>query len=421
MPNNNDTYFDNNCIVYLDEQYLDKETKVQINNMILHQAVSNPRIMPDCHAGNGCCVGFTCYITENISPHLIGGDIGCGVSAYKMPNEYMNKKKALQNINNVILEIPMGKNLHKTPIFQEEQLDCFFETTQNNALNFIEKYKSKFNVDITQYMPKYDIAWLKDRCNIFNTDYNKILNCIGTLGGCNHFIELDTNIENTEYYLVVHSGSRLFGKAVYSYWSQNNDNQEENEDEEKEFNKSHILTGVNAYLYFFDMLFAQQFAVINRNAMISQVLINLNLDFDSKNIVHSVHNFIDFEDLILRKGAIRAYKNEKCVIALNMKEGIIVADGLSNKDWNYSAPHGCGRVISRSVAIKATQNKDSLKFALKKYKEELGETICDTVSADTLAERPSVYRDYNIVLNSIKDRTVSNIKKYHTLIVAKGK
>lgn len=415
-----DTFFDNDCIVYLNEQFLDKETIIQIKNMIVHPSVKKSRIMPDCHAGNGCCVGFTCHITENISPHLIGGDIGCGVSVYKIPLDYMRKKKTLQNINNSILRIPMGKNLHKMPIFQEEQLDYFFKTTQNNAVKFIDKYKSNFGIDISEYMPKYDISWLKNRCKIFNADYGKILNCIGTLGGCNHFIELDTNEENTEYYLVVHSGSRLFGKAIYSYWAKI-DNNKDDEDEEKEFDGSHVLTGENAYLYFFDMLFAQQFAIVNRNAMISLIMADLNLEFDSENIISSVHNYIDFDDLILRKGAIRSYENEKCVIALNMRDGIIIADGMSNEDWNYSAPHGCGRVVSRSVATKAIQNKDSLKFALKKYREELSEVICDTISADTLAERPSVYRNYEIVLNSIKDRTVANICKYHTLIVAKGK
>lgn len=411
------TLYDNNCVVYLDKQHIDKETDVQIKKMISHVSVENPRIMPDCHAGNGCCIGFTCHLTKYVSPHLIGGDIGCGVSAYKINAAYMNKKKALDNINNAILEIPMGKNLHKTPIIQEKQFDNFFDTTQQNAINFIEKYKQKFNIDIAEYMPKYDINWLKSRCKVFNFDFDKIMSCVGTLGGCNHFIELDTNGE--DYYLVAHTGSRLLGKAIYSYWSQTKEDIEE--EEEKEFDEKHILTDKNAYLYFFDMLFAQQFAVMNRNAILSYIIYIIGQDFDSNNIIQSVHNFIDFDDLIIRKGAIRAYEKEKCIIALNMKEGIIIADGLSNKEWNNSAPHGCGRIISRSIATKSTTNKDSLKFALKKYKEELGETICDTISADTLAERPSAYRDYNIVLNSIKDRTVTNIQKYHTVIVAKGK
>jgi RNA-splicing ligase RtcB len=382
--------------------------------------------MPDCHAGNGCCIGFTCHITKYISPHLIGGDIGCGVSAYKIPIEYMQKKKALQNINKAILEIPMGKNLYASPIIQEEQFDIFFEKTTLNALNFIQKYKLKFNVDITDFMPDYNINWLKSRCKSFNFDFGKIMNCIGTLGGCNHFIELDTN--DNDYYLVAHSGSRLFGKAVYSFWSQNKKNKEENEndenyddDKETEFNESHVLYEKDAYLYFFDMLFAQQFATMNRTAILSHIISNLGLEFNSEKIIQSVHNFIDFDDLILRKGAIRAYEKEKCIIALNMKDGILIADGLSNSEWNYSAPHGCGRIMSRSIATKSISNKDSLKFALKKYKDELGETICDTISADTLAERPSVYRNYCVILDSIKDRTINNIEKYYTVIVAKGK
>jgi tRNA-splicing ligase RtcB len=415
MPNI--TIYDSDCIVYLDKEHIDKETDVQIKKMMSHVSVSKPRIMPDCHAGNGCCIGFTCHLTKYVSPHLIGGDIGCGVSAYKISSQYMQKKKALDNINNAILEIPMGKNLYKTPIIQEEQFDNFFDTTQQNAINFIDKYKQKFNIDITEYMPKYDMNWLKSRCEIFKFDFNKIMSCIGTLGGCNHFIELDTNGE--DYYLVAHTGSRLLGKAIYSYWSQNYEDGEE--EDEKEFDEKHILTDKNSYLYFFDMLFAQQFAVMNRNAILSYIIYLIGLDFDSKNIIQSIHNFIDFDDLIIRKGAIRSYENEKCIIALNMKEGIIIADGLSNEEWNNSAPHGCGRIISRSVAMKSITNKDSLKFALKKYKEELGETICDTISADTLAERPSAYRDYNIVLDSIKDKTVTNIEKYHTLVVAKGK
>jgi RNA-splicing ligase RtcB len=154
------TKFDNDCVVYLSEEYLEKDTIAQIKNMCCHPSVKKARIMPDCHSGNGCCVGFTCHITEFISPHLIGGDIGCGVSAYPLPHEFTNKKKSMDKINKIINEIvPMGNEINHTPIITLDQYDHFFDLSQKAAEQFSIKYKEKFGKDIK--FPIYNIEWLK--------------------------------------------------------------------------------------------------------------------------------------------------------------------------------------------------------------------------------------------------------------------
>jgi tRNA-splicing ligase RtcB len=269
----------------------------------------------------------------------------------------------------------------------------------------------------------------KKKCEAIRLNLTIVLRCIGTLGSGNHFIEVDENNDN--YYLVVHSGSRLFGKYIYEYWAgrmkdagKDSDKNvckdaSKDDDENIPFDGSYVLSGIDSYEYFADMIFAQQFACMNRIAIISSVLCELEIEFDGSKMISSVHNYIDFNDLILRKGAVRAHKGEKCIVALNMRDGIIIGTGIGDEEWNYSAPHGAGRVLSRKSAMKVLTNKDSKKFAMKNFELEMDGIISNSIVPEVLDERPSAYRNSNIIIESMQ-RNVQDIIQYKTRVVAKG-
>ena len=415
------TQIGDNCIIYLAKKDIDSDVIVQATNMCNHPAVKKPRIMPDCHSSNGCCIGFTCQITEFISPHMISGDIGCGLSGYPLDFNMMQKRKILDKINTIINNvIPMGVNINSSPTITIDQYDSFFAVAQDCANKFIKKYLETFNVDISSYFPIYNKIWLEARCKELRLDFNVMLRCMMSLGSGNHFIEVDYCEETQEYLLVVHTGSRLLGKAIYEFWcGELNTNNLDEDAEHVPFDKNLVLHGEKAYKYFVDMIFAQQFAAMNRTAIISAILCELQIEFDSKKQIQCIHNYIDFDDLILRKGAIKAYKNDICIVALNMRDGVILGDGLEQESWNYSCPHGAGRVVSRNSALKALNDKNATKFALKKFEKEMEGIVSSSICAKTLDERPSAYKEPNIVIESMR-RTITNLKHFKTLVVAKG-
>ncbi|CAD2213271.1 tRNA-splicing ligase RtcB, putative [Angomonas deanei] len=431
-------------VVHLAKEYVDEATRQQIESMCGHPAVQHARIMPDCHKGSGTCVGFTCCLTPVMSPGLIGGDIGCGVSAVPLPASLMKKRNGTTKLKRAIhATIPMGngqQNVHREPIIAEEQYDDFYQECNELALRFAQSYKEKFpavnaSVDILHCMPTYSREWTKQRCEQLGLSYRKdYLCCMGTLGGGNHFVEVDCCEE--DYLLVVHSGSRALGQAIYRYWSQyvrhrvsgggaekvsHTAHAVDDDDESADFDKNFYLSGEMAYQYIFDMIWAQKYAEMNRLAMLSSVLAELGLPFDSRQIIQSVHNYIDFEDLIVRKGAIRAHEGEKCIVALNMRDGILVGEGLGKEEWNASAAHGCGRVLPRGVAGRTKGTKKDLEVALQRFKAEMGDVDSDTITADTIDERPSAYRDPSIVLEALHD-TISetSARRYVTVVSAKG-
>ena len=368
---------------------IEQSAKEQIDLLLEQEAFKDckVRIMPDVHAGAGCVIGFTGDLGNKVIPNIVGVDIGCGMLCANLGNIDID----LQQLDKIIREnIPSGMNVHneKAGDFDLTKLYCFKELK---------------NVD----------GWLEKS--------------LGTLGGGNHFIEIDVDDDNNKY-LVIHTGSRNLGKQVceiyqnkaIEYCSFKKEIQEEKENtikllkeqgREKEIQQS-LIDISNKYdgktklpkdlcyieneerdKYLHDMELCQQFAVLNRSYIAYKICKELNILCED--YFQCIHNYINFEDNIVRKGAISAREGERVIIPMNMRDGCIIGIGKGNEDWNYSAPHGAGRVMSRNIARK-TLNIDD-------YKKSMDGIYTTSVNEDTIDESPMVYKPVEEILEHIKD------------------
>lgn len=263
---------------------------------------------------------------------------------------------------------------------------------------------------------------------------------LGTLGGGNHFIEIGKDLEGS-LWVTVHSGSRNFGKKVCEHWQkkakENLCPKFDKEDEIKKIKATlpksewhNAIRGLRApdveyaskgmeYLenedidgYLFDMKLAQEFASLNRKVMLDRISNIMDTSIEKK--IESVHNYIDLEDRIIRKGAIRSYKGENCVIPFNMKDGILVCEGKSNEEWNCSAPHGAGRVLSRSQAKKMLD--------IDIFKDEMNGIFSTSVNENTIDESPMAYKNSSIIEEAIEPTVtvINRIKPIHNLKAGDG-
>ncbi|WP_241210670.1 RtcB family protein [Brachyspira hampsonii] len=265
--------------------------------------------------------------------------------------------------------------------------------------NFIIGYNKRYNTNFAIF--EIDNDYIEKLCQRIEMDLEKFHNSIGTLGGGNHFIEIGTSINN-DYFLTIHSGSRNFGTMVCEYHVRNNKKRIEeakdflnsandaNDKTTKEYYEYNEIVRSGDYIYgkamfdyCIDMVISQYYAKINREAMLNIIKDSLNIKLEDT--FSSIHNFIDFEDFIIRKGAIRSYKGEKIIIPFNMRDGILICEGKSNEDWNFSAPHGAGRVLSRIQARKQIDMKDFI--------ESMKGIYSSSISKNTLDEAPQAYKD----------------------------
>ncbi|MCL2718297.1 MAG: RtcB family protein [Lachnospiraceae bacterium] len=331
---------------------------VQIQHLLEQEFVSGSkiRIMPDYHAGMGCTIGTTMTIKDKIVPNLVGVDIGCGMETAILAD----KKIELQKLDKVIHQfIPSGFNTRKTPHHFSDDIDL-------NEL----------------------------RC-ARHVNINRALLSVGTLGGGNHFIELGADNEG-KLYLVVHSGSRNLGKQVCDFYQKAA--ADESQRKAKQAGKKERVDRVLAYVegkdfddYLHDMAVVQRYADINRKAIIREIEKRAKLKITEQ--FTTIHNFIDLETKILRKGAISAKQNERILIPLNMRDGSLICIGKGNADWNYSAPHGAGRLMSRSAA------KES--FTLSQYEKSMQGIYSSTVNRSTLDEAPFAYKPMDEIIANI--------------------
>lgn len=372
---------------------IEEEAIKQIELLLEQEPFRNckVRIMPDVHAGKGCVIGFTADLGDKVIPNIVGVDIGCGILCVELGNIEIDLEKLDKVINEYI---PAGRNIREHKVMDFEiinQLYCLREL----------KETKKFN------------------------------RAIGTLGGGNHFIELDIDDENNKY-LVIHTGSRNLGKQVADYYQnlaiQLCSDKEEMFKRKEEIIKTYkeqgrkleiqkalkqleteykqnkpelpnelcYLTGKYREMYLHDMKICQEYATENRNKIAQQILSKL---IDTGIIVfpyfHTIHNYISFEDNIVRKGAISAKKGEKVLIPINMRDGSIIAVGKGNTDWNNSAPHGAGRLMSRHKAKEV--------FNLKEFKDSMKDIYSTSVVEDTIDEAPFVYKPMQEIIDNIKD------------------
>lgn len=370
---------------------IEDKAKEQIDLLLEQEAFKNCkiRIMPDVHAGAGCVIGFTGNLGDKVIPNIVGVDIGCGMLCAELGNIELD----LEKLDKVIREyVPSGFEVHeerKVRFDKLKELKCYRE--------------------------------LKDT--------KRLERSIGTLGGGNHFIEIDIDDDNNKY-LIIHTGSRNLGKQVAEYYQElanqilNYDKQEyldrkdkliqeykeqgrkqeiqlalEELKKEYQVNKNKIPKDL-AYLegkykddYLHDMKICQEFAVKNRSYV--AYIICKEMDILCESYFETIHNYISFEDNIVRKGAISAKKGERVLIPMNMRDGCIIGIGKGNDDWNQSAPHGAGRIMSRAKA------KETLK--IDDYKESMKDIYTTSVNEDTLDEAPMVYKPMQEIIDCIGD------------------
>lgn len=393
---------------------VEPKTIGQLMNLLNQEFMSNNkiRIMPDCHAGKGCVIGTTMTITDKVVPNLVGVDIGCGILTVKLKE----KRIDLPKLDSVIKKcIPSGSYQSKN--LMRDAKHSLTSDLRLEELILIGKRHSKVKLD------------------------KAFLSC-GTLGGGNHFIEVDKNPEGN-LYLVIHTGSRLLGTEVCNYYQQEAYDRYASQDYWAEYNKilketspkdrSKVLLSLKktkkmllrkdvpyelAFCeddllkeYLHDMAIVQEFAAMNRKIIANEILKNAKLheveSFDT------IHNYIDIDNKILRKGAISAQIGEKVIIPMNMRDGSLICIGKGNPDWNYSAPHGAGRILSRSEAKESISMKD--------YKESMNGIYTTCVSKDTIDESPMVYKSMQEIMDNIKDTVdiVSVIKPIYNFKAGK--
>jgi RNA-splicing ligase RtcB len=335
------------------------------------------RIMPDCHAAKGCTIGTTIKLKDKVTPNLVGVDIGCGMLVVELGNIDIDFNRLDEVINNFV---PSGFSVH------------------DKAIN---------NFDCTKFI-----------CNsVLDNDFCD--KSIGSLGGGNHFIEIDAD-ENENKYLIIHSGSRNLGVKVCKFYqdlaietlSSNKDEisniiaKMKSEGHEHEISKVlsklpkkkidkelAYLSGENMNKYIHDMDMAQDFATCNRLTIANIILERMN--FKIIDWWQTIHNYIDTDNMILRKGAVSAQKGERLIIPMNMRDGSLICTGKGNPDWNYSAPHGAGRLMSRTKAHKTLSENE--------FENEMKGVYSTSVCESTIDESPMAYKPMQEILDCISD------------------
>lgn len=333
------------------------------------------RIMPDTHAGKGIVVGFTCPMTEKVNPEHIGADIGCGIETIVFDKILAREDYALFE-QRIRKEIPMGKDLNEHRQFDMKDFCRFMRRELDRAVQ-----SSGGLVSEIPFRTEKDISlW----CSTIHLDEKMFYKSIGTLGGGNHFIELDCNEELERMAVTVHTGSRNLGQKVCSRWSK------------KAIATGGYLSGSLLQAYLTDMVIAQAYARYNRRVILDKIAAIYRKMCKGKvtETISSVHNYIDFEDMMIRKGAIRSYAGEKMVIPFNMRDGLAICQGRSNEDWNCSAPHGSGR--------KMTRNKAKETLSMDDFSRAMAGIYSTSICPATLDESPMAYKDTAEIVKQIE-------------------
>jgi RNA-splicing ligase RtcB len=415
--------------IYVNE--MDKETYSQIFQLVNHPSfTNNVRIMPDVHAGaSNSVIGFTMPLTHSIIPNTVGVDIGCGMisaqlSLKKEAIDFAQMDKKIRQV------VPIGNRngTHKSSPIQFEK-DFPFD----RASDILWKFTQSFNKHTSSnYTPiSYTYEWFEKLCKRVGAEIGYAETSLGTLGGGNHFIELGEASSDQSLWLTVHSGSRKLGGDIAKYHTAiakrnagfdkdgfdaefkklkaklrtSGQAQLINEEKfklrekysspaQKVQSNMEYLEGQSMYDYFVDMIFAQVYAEENRKLMLSQM--SKILKADLLDTVQSVHNYIDFSDMVIRKGAIRAYVNERMIIPFNMADGILICEGKSNEAWNCSGPHGAGRLMSRT---KAKENIDMEDYKVLMKKNNVFST---SISEATLDEAPQAYKSAQMIEEAVE-------------------
>ena len=356
----------NSATVYA--KSVDNESYAQVLAMCNIEELKDSKIkmMPDMHAAEGCTIGTSMTFTDKINPTYVGSDIGCGMQVYRLKNDSIDFPLLDRCIRSFI---PSGAAIHEkaSPGIKEIPLDDLF-------------CRDAIQRDI-------------------------VSRSFGTLGGGNHFIEIDKSIEGY-YYLIIHSGSRRLGKDVALYhnaaafFAANGISPEEAFRRKLKFRDidsklqpgSCFLSGDELNKYLHDMNIAVRYAELSRKQMGEAIIEQLGLEVDSS--FTTIHNYVNTEDMVLRKGAVSAKENELLIIPINMRDGCLICKGKGNEDWNCTAPHGSGRLMKRSDA--------KVNFSLEEYKDAMKGIFSTSINESTIDESPMAYRSIEDILDVVE-------------------
>ena len=378
----------NGDIVKVFAETFENEAWEQVKKLANYSAYDNStiRIMPDAHAGKGCTIGTTMTLHGMVTPNLVGVDIGCGVLVVNLGNIEIDFEKLDKTIKRFV---PAGFDIHEQAWGKDDELEdliCF------NSI-----------------------------------DYSRAIHSIGTLGGGNHFVSIEQSQTNGDKYLVIHTGSRNLGVQVCKFYQDlafkklnemsEIKKQVSNEviakckaegrqkDIPTELKKALAnikkpsadkelahLEGDDFNNYIWDMEIVQRFAALNR-ATIAKIILQ-KMGWKELDRFETIHNYIDTKNMILRKGSISAQAGEKVIIPMNMRDGSLICIGKGNADWNYSAPHGAGRLMSRNKAKSA--------ISLTDFEKSMKGIYSTTVSRSTIDESPMAYKNMDEIVRCIE-------------------
>jgi len=394
-----------------------------VNNPVFTEKVV---IQADCHSGKGSVIGFTMPLTSKIIPAVVGSDVGCGMLSFNVGNSISeNKDKLLMLDEKIRSVVPFGANLQQKSSVPSKYFEKNFPWIEANdiAKMFIVNYNKKFNTNFK--FIEYTYEWFLNKCKEIGIRQDAEM-AIGTLGSGNHFIEVGKSANTGDIWITIHCGSRNFGKEVCDFHQNKakkildvkrtvglKDKIEEirktsvpteieaNIKQAKKdlgldftdinINGMEFLEGQDAMNYFLDMIFTQIYAKFNRQRISENILKSLSTNV--KETIECTHNYINFDDMIIRKGSISSYVGERMIIPFNMADGMLICEGKSNPDWNFSAPHGAGRLMSRSDA---NRNVD-----LDKFKFRMKGVVSTSVGKSTLDEAPQAYKDPKMIEDAI--------------------
>lgn len=313
------------------------------------------RIMPDAHAGKGSCIGFTSTYSDKIVPNTVGVDIACRVSLYKLPvslddidDEWFARLDSVINRH-----VPAGFNVRGRP----------------------DRRSEVFPYDEMDAWEDIDNKW-------------HIICSMGTLGGGNHYIELDGD-DDGGIWLAVHTGSRNLGLQVCNLYQKT---AKENHPELKDLA---YIEGGDVERYLNDMSHCNEWSRLNHMAIFDTILVGMRVHFDEDGVITCIHNYVDTDNGFIRKGAISAQRGQVGIVPLNMRDGTLVVKGRGDDDWNYSLPHGAGRVLSRRQA-----KRD---LSLDEYRRQMDGIYTTSISQDTLDEAPDAYKPAQLIVDALQE------------------
>ena len=368
------------CKIFIDN--IEQEALSMVYHFLDHPMFegSKIRIMPDVHAGKDIVVGFTVPFTDHVNPDHVGGDIGCSVST-GITDLKVNEADYAAIERSIREHVKFGMTIHEKSVYDVKQLYKHLQTRLTEARQQWPEMVSNMDVTdegITAFLKRIDMS------------EHMFYHSIGTVGGGNHFVEVGVTPDGN-YAFTVHCGSRNLGQKVWKYWKQVSVNQAGM--------TNGFLTGDAMRGYITDMVVAQAYAEFNHQVIdrfASDALVACSgQDARIVDQIYTTHNYIDFSMKMLRKGAVAAAEGRKLVIPFNMRDGLIICHGKGNDDWNQSAPHGAGRLLSRSDAKELID--------LEEYRESMKGIYSTSVGTGTIDKSPMAYKDPKEILQLIAD------------------